>query len=391
MSEQPKMDEAAKLFEKRKFRKAASLYKEIVKIEPENAEAYQNLARCLSMLKRNNEADKAAQRALELDPHLARPYSTLGCSHLSNNEFKSAEEHFKKAIELDSSEPQYLSNLGLALSAQGIHDTAIQSSQKAIQLAPENPNFHFNMSLVYDKQHSRKLAKEEAYKAFKLKPSWMYGYATFLFTIAQWPILYNLLGITGKFLFLTIFGFIYFFPIKAHYSKTNLIISIFFFIIVLTFWMILIQKNLHIKKNPVVGVSILAIMFFIWSFFSHWLTPRLNPDYLILQANGQQFVEGSESSFFTTTIRPPFFIAEKVHDLEMEIILSNYTTKEIHLTCSLGSDGDFSYNFRKSILVPPGEMKFIDEYMVPIRYKNILFKCENDIDEIIIPVTFNSK
>ena len=56
-------------FQKREWKEAESYYRKAIRKEPENADAYNNLAWLYYMKKENlNQAEKLAERALELNP-----------------------------------------------------------------------------------------------------------------------------------------------------------------------------------------------------------------------------------------------------------------------------------------------------------------------------------
>jgi adenylate cyclase len=89
-------------FARRMFRKALDL-------DPDFALAWAGYADCFSLLilyedpiaSYREEARKASQRALELDPNLAEAHASRGLAFLSSEEYEPAETEFKKALALN--------------------------------------------------------------------------------------------------------------------------------------------------------------------------------------------------------------------------------------------------------------------------------------------------
>jgi Flp pilus assembly protein TadD len=384
MSQQPKMDEADKLFKKRKYRKAAALYKEISKIEPENAEAHQNLARCLASLKRNTEAETEILKALELNPQLARPHSTRGWLFLERKDYKAAEDEFREAIRLDSSEPQYFNNLALALSHQNLYDDAVLNLQHAIQLSPNDPIFHYVLSWVYHKLEARTSAKEEALKTFKLKPSIRYGYTALVYTIAQWPTLYAAIRVILTLLLLAILLILIIIPASISYSIPAIVISIILTTVYVSFWIIVGVNYFRSRKYFFGFIPFLMATVYIWLVISHWLTPPLNSEKWALQASVATSQDKSISYFLHLSPLPPFLKATRVYDLLVDITITNPEEMDISLECSLNEDGGSFYTHK--IYLSPGENKIQEKFSVPLDRNKLWITCWNELYKISVPV-----
>ena len=97
-------------FRKTHLEFARSMFREAIDADPDFALAWAGFADCHSLLimyadpraDYRDEARRASERAVELDPELAEAHASRGLAHLVANEFPAAEEEFDRAIELNS-------------------------------------------------------------------------------------------------------------------------------------------------------------------------------------------------------------------------------------------------------------------------------------------------
>jgi Flp pilus assembly protein TadD len=105
---------------------AADTLQKAVLMDPNNAEAWVNLASCLATLQRHDEALKAALRAAELDPGLADAHNNLGVIAQAQDRDAEALEHFRKAMEADPGNVRYHLNLASLYEKMGRTEEAIR-------------------------------------------------------------------------------------------------------------------------------------------------------------------------------------------------------------------------------------------------------------------------
>ena len=92
----------------------------------------------------------AARRALELDPELAEPYTSLGTIHASYTwEWARAEQAYLRALQLNASSAAAHKGYGELLSFLGRHPDAIAELQRAVELDPVSLVMHANLGIVY--------------------------------------------------------------------------------------------------------------------------------------------------------------------------------------------------------------------------------------------------
>ena len=76
-------------------------YSEAIKLNPKNAEIYNNRANAYSLLGKYDEAVKDYDEAVKLDSKNARIYANRGAIKLRQQKTDEAHKDFKRAIELD--------------------------------------------------------------------------------------------------------------------------------------------------------------------------------------------------------------------------------------------------------------------------------------------------
>lgn len=88
------------------------------------------------------QAKLAAQHAIELDPLLAAPYSTMSVYHLMHREFDLAEDMGRRAIALEPSSAEIHALLAQTLFFRGRWKDAISQSREAVRLSPIHPSWY---------------------------------------------------------------------------------------------------------------------------------------------------------------------------------------------------------------------------------------------------------
>jgi len=142
---------------------AISYFNQAIERDPGYALAYAGLADAYGVLDEyggdpndvNPKSNAAAEKALELDPTLARPHADLGYNKMEYNwDFSGGEAEFRKALELDPSDAtthqwfaQNLAYIG------GRAQESIDEGNRARQLDPLSPIIGFAQGEVYSHDH----------------------------------------------------------------------------------------------------------------------------------------------------------------------------------------------------------------------------------------------
>ena len=87
-----------------------------------------------------NAAIPQFERALQLNPDSAEAHNNLGLALAQQKKWDAAIAHYERALQLNPDSAETHQNLGVALAAQGKLDEAMQHFQQALKLATAQNN-----------------------------------------------------------------------------------------------------------------------------------------------------------------------------------------------------------------------------------------------------------
>lgn len=148
---------------------ALGYYKRALELDPENADACNNLGVALRTLDRFAEAEVALRQAIRLRPASAGAYVNLGLVLRSLGKIDAAVAAFCKSIEIEPDLAAAHNNLGNALKLQRRYDLAVASLDRAIALNPAYADAHFNRALVLAARGEAEAAAADFTAAIKLR------------------------------------------------------------------------------------------------------------------------------------------------------------------------------------------------------------------------------
>jgi len=176
------------------LKEAISLFHQAIDKDPGYALAYAGLADSYIVISSYGDdpndvmpkAKAAAEKALEIDPTLARPHATLGAIKSQYNwDFSGAEAEFKKALELDASDAtahqwysQHLESIG------GRVRESIDEGNRAHELDPLSPTIGFAQADAYSFARQFDRANELYKKVIADNPT--YGEVHFELAFSAW-------------------------------------------------------------------------------------------------------------------------------------------------------------------------------------------------------------
>jgi len=120
------------------FDRAATIYQQVVRLEPRSAEAHSNLGLALYMTSSYSRAITELRSALALDPHLDNARVLLALSYFNTGELGLAVPLLEKAYQSRKDDPIVAAQLGLAYLRQQKDDKALAALSHWAELEPHS-------------------------------------------------------------------------------------------------------------------------------------------------------------------------------------------------------------------------------------------------------------
>ena len=136
------------LYQNKDYTNAENLALSITQQHPKHKYAWKILAAVFEQTNRNQEALKANQNALKIDPYDPEIYLCLGNNFHLQDKLDDAEFNFKKAIDLNPNYLQALYNLGLILKKKQRFTDAASFFERVIKLKPDFVNGYYSLGLT---------------------------------------------------------------------------------------------------------------------------------------------------------------------------------------------------------------------------------------------------
>jgi predicted TPR repeat methyltransferase len=128
---------------------AAALIRHSLALSPERADWHNNLAIVLQESGRLEEAIEAYHAAIALDPEHPNAHSNLGVLLRATGKFADAEAAYRRAIEIDPSRIDAYTNLGILLNGLKRTEEAVTCFCKVITLRPRHPEARKLLALAH--------------------------------------------------------------------------------------------------------------------------------------------------------------------------------------------------------------------------------------------------
>ncbi len=139
------------LKEQGKLDQAIANYQQALKIEPNNALAYNQMGEIYVQQGKLDAAIAACQNAIKIKPNLAAAYKNLGNALQAGGKIEEAIRAYSKAVEIDPQFAEAYANLGSMLGMQGQMEKAIAYFQKALEIKPNIAAVHWNLGNALNK------------------------------------------------------------------------------------------------------------------------------------------------------------------------------------------------------------------------------------------------
>jgi len=132
----PLFQQAYFLGEQERWSDALTLYEQVLKLDPNLAEAWSNKGAALGNLGRYEEAIRCFDRANEINPNYAEAWSNKGAALEKIGRYEEAIRCFDRAIEINPNLAEAWTGKGGALGNLGRYDESISCCDRAIEINP---------------------------------------------------------------------------------------------------------------------------------------------------------------------------------------------------------------------------------------------------------------
>ena len=132
--------------QKNNLRVAEKLYKEILKINPNHANTYNNLGSVLKKLGESRKAISYFQKTIQINPNHADAHYNLGIVFKDTEEYQKAINCYERAIQINPNLADAYNNLGNTLKELGKIESAINCYRKALEHDPENLTYYYHLN-----------------------------------------------------------------------------------------------------------------------------------------------------------------------------------------------------------------------------------------------------
>ena len=157
------IQEAIQYHQSGRFQKAERRYRQILEIEPNNADANHLLGMIEAQASRYTQAIRLISKAIEKSPKHSVYYRDLGLALRFAGRMEDAISAFKQSLKINSKDAAAWGLLGDVYQIKGVLEKAIEAFKKAIQINPIDADLHNNLGYA----HSAQSEHEKAVKCFK--------------------------------------------------------------------------------------------------------------------------------------------------------------------------------------------------------------------------------
>lgn len=156
---------------KGKFNEAVTAFRKAVALDPNSAEALNNLGEGLGELKQYQPALAAFQKAAALDQGFLKARYNIGVTYDRLGQMKYAEFIYRILIRDFPNFALGYDSLAVSLSKSGRAREAIPLHEKAISLAPKDPSFYYNFAVSYLVLGDLRKAQQQQQRLRNLDPA----------------------------------------------------------------------------------------------------------------------------------------------------------------------------------------------------------------------------
>ncbi len=130
--------------------KAIEEYENVLKSDPNNAEAHNNLG---VIYKEQNDLDKAMEHyqfVVTINPEMEEAHNNLGIIYYLRGDQREAVQEYQKALEINPNNLMSRINLGLIYNERGLKLKAIHTIEKVLSEQPFHAEANYNLAIIYE-------------------------------------------------------------------------------------------------------------------------------------------------------------------------------------------------------------------------------------------------
>ncbi len=155
----------------KQFDQARKAYQRAIDLQPEFGDAYSNMAKLFNKQGRHEDAISFYRQALEIDPDHAPYLYDLGVSHINAKQFVEAAATYERLTKLGTDDPRVWNNYGSVLFELGKNEEARRAFKKALQLNPRHAKALANLGRLALQSKEFDKALEYLQKALAIDPN----------------------------------------------------------------------------------------------------------------------------------------------------------------------------------------------------------------------------
>jgi predicted TPR repeat methyltransferase len=148
------------LFQRQRVDEAMARVRRSIALDPKVASWHNNLGNMLLEAQQPVEAAQAYERCLALEPDNVEVRNNLACLLRQNGHLREAEALLRDAIARSPAYGEAYTNLAVALAQQGRIDESIDAHMRALELQPDNPRSRRILGVLYAQRGERDRAAQ---------------------------------------------------------------------------------------------------------------------------------------------------------------------------------------------------------------------------------------
>ena len=152
---------------------AQELYNQVLKIDPDFANAHYNLGIIFKKLGELQKAKECYEKAIKINPNFADAYNNLGVIFQELGKIQKAKDCYEKTIKINPNYVDALNNLGTIFKELGEYQKVKECYEKAIEIDPSYSNVHYNLGNILKKLGEYQKAIGSYEKAIEISPNFI--------------------------------------------------------------------------------------------------------------------------------------------------------------------------------------------------------------------------